>query len=337
MRCGHCQTQNRQGAQFCSNCGSAFALKCARCGHTAPSRARFCDFCGHPFSENDDGYTSPYPPLSTHTPKELADKILTARKTVEGERKLVSVLFIDVAGYTAMSELLDPEEVHRMMNQWFKILLDHIHTYEGIVTQFLGDGVMALFGVPIAHEDHAQRACHAALAIQKAMKNFSAVALADYRVKFAVRTGVNSGWVVVGSIGDDLRMEYAALGDTINLASRIQTMALPGSIVVSKHTYVLARDFFKFKPMGKVVVKGKAKPLETYVLVAASGAETRFAAAVARGGLTRFVGRNREISSLEKGFEETKSGTGRIISIVGEAGLGKSANPGSSRRPGVLR
>jgi class 3 adenylate cyclase len=165
-----------------------------------------------------------------YTPKFLADKILLTRSSIEGERKLVTVLFADVANYTSMSEKLDPEEVHQIMDGCFKILMDKIHMYEGTVNQFTGDGIMALFGAPVAHEDHAQRACHAALSIQKALETYRKNILNDYGVEFKMRVGINSGPVVVGSIGDDLRMDYTAIGDTTNLAARLESLAKPGTI-----------------------------------------------------------------------------------------------------------
>ncbi|MEE9421448.1 MAG: adenylate/guanylate cyclase domain-containing protein, partial [Desulfatiglandaceae bacterium] len=229
----------------------------------------------------------------------------------------------DVANYTAISEKLDPEEVHQIMDGCFKILMDEIHKFEGTINQFTGDGVMALFGAPVAHEDHAQRACHAALSIQKALGKYGEGLRDDHGIDFKMRIGLNSGNVVVGSIGDDLRMDYTAIGDTTNLASRMEGMAKPGQSMVSENTYTLIRDFFEFKPLGKVEVKGKKEALESYELIKPSEVETRIEAAALRG-LSKFIGRGREMEAIKEILEKARSGSGQVIGVVGEAGVGKS-------------
>jgi len=234
----------------------------------------------------------------------------------------VTVLFADVANYTSMSEKLDPEEVHQIMDGAFKILMDELHRFEGTINQFTGDGVMALFAAPLAHEDHAQRACHAALSIQKAMGGYGERTEKDCGIEFKMRIGLNSGPVIVGSIGDDLRMDYTAIGDTTNLASRMESMAKPGTILVSGDTHRLVRDFFEFDCLGKVEVKGK-EPQEVYELIKAGEVDTRIGVSVAKG-LTRFVGRRNPMATLMEGFDKVKSGSGQVVGIVGEAGVGKS-------------
>ena len=184
--------------------------------------------CGHSLERIPEAEPIDYSRPQTYTPKFLAEKILTSRSSIEGERKLVTVFFADVANFTALSERLDPEEVHQIMNGTFKILMENIHRFEGTINQFTGDGIMALFGAPVAHEDHAQRACHAALSIQNALQAYGADLKKKYGVDFLMRIGLNSGPVVVGSIGDDLRMDYTAIGNTTNLASRMETLASPG-------------------------------------------------------------------------------------------------------------
>jgi class 3 adenylate cyclase len=258
-----------------------------------------------------------------YTPKFLADKILLTRSSIEGERKLVTVLFADVANYTSMSEKLDPEEVHQIMDECFKILMDEIHMYEGTVNQFTGDGIMALFGAPVAHEDHAQRACHSALSIQKALEAYRKKILNDYGVEFKMRIGINSGPVVVGSIGDDLRMDYTAIGDTTNLAARLESLAKPGTILLSANTHKLTQNYFEFESIGDVKIKGKKEAQIAYNLTGAAKLETRIEAAVARG-LTKFVGRSNEIQTLKEAYEKAKSGSGQVVGVVGEAGVGKS-------------
>jgi class 3 adenylate cyclase len=264
-----------------------------------------------------------YSKPESYTPKSLADKILTTRGSVEGERKLVTVFFADVADYSSMSEKLNLEEVHQIVDGCFKILMDEVHKYEGTITQFTGDGAMALFGAPIAHEDHAQRACRSALDIQRAMEEYGEKIGKDYGLDFRLRIGLNSGSVIVGSIGDDLRMHYTAIGDTVNIASRMEGLAKPGSVLVSRDTHRLAVDFFHFEPLGRVAVKGKEEMQEAYELISPSGVETRFAASVVRG-LTRFIGRRNSMAALMEAYGKVRDGSGQVVGIVGEAGVGKS-------------
>jgi class 3 adenylate cyclase/tetratricopeptide (TPR) repeat protein len=323
MQCPKCQSENREEARFCDGCGTPLIEKCPNCGNELRPTARFCDKCGHALEQLELATPIDYSQPQSYTPKVLADKILDTRSSIEGERKLVTVLFADVANYTSMSEKLDPEEVHQIMDGCFKVLMDEIHRYEGTIDKFTGDGVMALFGVPVAHEDHAQRACYSALAIQRAIGEYGEKVNKECGVDFKMRVGINSGLVIVGSVGNDLRMDYTAIGDTTNLASRMETMAKPGAVLVSADTCKLSKDFFKFKQLGKVEVKGKEEPVEAYQLVEAGEVETRIEASVARG-LTKFVGRKKEIRTLKEAFEKAQSGSGQVVGIVGEAGVGKS-------------
>jgi len=199
--------------------------------------------------------------------------------------------------------------------------MDEIHKYEGTINQFTGDGVMALFGAPVAHEDHAQRACHAALTIQRAIERYGEDIKSKFGSEFKMRIGLNSGPVVVGSIGDDLRMDYTAIGDTTNLAARLESAASPGHVLVSRHTHRLAKDFFEFETPAKIEVKGKEEQQEAYKLLATSDVDTRFKASMAKG-LTRFVGRKKSMASLLEVYEKAKSGSGQVVGIVGEAGVG---------------
>ena len=241
MKCPKCQFENLEEMQFCVECGARLEINCSICGFGNSSTFKFCGKCGHDLRKPTEIPAIDYSEPQSYTPKFLADKILTTRSSIEGERKLVTVLFADVANYTSISEKLDPEEVHQMMDGCFKILMEEIHKYEGTINQFTGDGVMALFGAPVAHEDHAQRACHAALSIQKAIEDFGAKVHKDYGANFKMRIGLNSGPVIVGSIGDDLRMDYTAVGDTTNLASRIENMARPGTSLVGTLPFAFLR------------------------------------------------------------------------------------------------
>ena len=325
MKCPKCQFENAEDSLFCRECGSSLELEiiCPNCSATHPPGSKFCNKCGHDLIEPREPSPIDYSEPQSYTPKHLADKILADRSSIEGERKLVTVFFADVANYTAMSEKLDPEEVHQIMDGCFKILMDEIHKHEGTINQFTGDGVMALFGAPVAHEEHAQRACHAALAIREVMEPYGEKIKQDCGVEFKMRIGLNSGHVIVGSIGDDLRMDYTAVGDTTNLAARMESAAEPGSILVSKNTQRIARHYFEFETSDKLEVKGKVEPLEVFELIEPSEVETRFEASVAKG-LTRFVGRKDSMAAIMEPFERIQAGSGQLVGVVGEAGVGKT-------------
>jgi class 3 adenylate cyclase/tetratricopeptide (TPR) repeat protein len=323
MKCPKCHVENPEGKKFCRKCGTALPLACSHCGAVVSADDEFCGECGQSLAAPKTTPPLDYSHPNSYTPKFLAEKILTTRSSVEGERKLVTVLFADVANFTTISEKLDPEEIHEIMDACFKILMDEIHRYEGTINQFTGDGVMALFGAPLAHEDHAQRACHAALAIQNSLDRYSQKLKEDLSIDFKMRLGLNSGPVVVGAIGDDLRMDYTAIGDTINLASRMQSSAAPGTVLVSSHTHRLAKDFFAFSSLGPIPVKGKEEPQDAYVLLSPTEVKTRIGAS-AVAGLTPFVGRVKEMETLKEALDKARSGSGQVVGIVGEAGVGKS-------------
>ncbi|UCH23350.1 MAG: AAA family ATPase [Deltaproteobacteria bacterium] len=324
MICPNCQFDNREGAKFCKKCGGKLELSCPSCGHPYQVDSIFCDECGHNLKESQIAPRIDYTQPQSYTPKYLVDKILNTRRSIEGERKLVTVLFADVANYTTISEKLDPEEVHKIMDGCFKILMDEIHKYEGTINQFTGDGVMALFGAPVAHEDHAQRACYAALSIQKAIGGYYQKIEKAYGIDFDMRIGLNSGPVIVGSIGDDLRMDYTAVGDTTNLAARIQQAANPGEAWVSRETHNIIRNYFQDEFVGEIQLKGKTQPQPIYCLLSErSGVRTRFEANL-MCGVTELVGRRPEMESLRAAFKKAKSGEAQAVDVVGEAGVGKS-------------
>jgi len=321
MKCPKCQFENPEGAKFCNECGSRLEVACPECGKMNPPGSKVCGECGHNLVKSRETPPIDFNQPQSYTPKFLADKILTTRSSVEGERKLVTVLFADVVNYTAIVEKLDPEEVHQIMDGCFKILMDEIHKYQGTINQFTGDGVMALFGAPLAHEDHAQSACYAALSIQKALERYSEKLEVDYGLEFKMRMGLNSGHVVVGSIGDDLRMDYTAIGDTTNLAFRAQSMAGPGSILVCKNTYKKVSQYFEFEPLGAIDVKGKKEPLKVYEL---KDRIYRPHLSVARRIYSELVGREKELNKLELHVLKVINGEGSIVNIIGEPGIGKS-------------
>src|SRR5437867_10962785 len=325
MQCSRCQTQNRAGAQFCRQCGAGLSALCPRCNAAQEPGSRFCDACGADLAgtpASAPAVTSAPPAPAAYTPKHLAEKILTSRSALEGERKQVTVLFVDVSGFTSMSEGLDPEDVHRLMTRAFELMLGEVHRYEGTVNQFLGDGIMALFGAPIAHEDHAQRAVHAALGIGAALARYHEE-LGPRGITFRVRQGLNTGLVVVGSIGSDLRMDYTAMGDTTNVAARMQQGAESGHIVIGETTYRLVADYFDTPPLGELSVRGKAEPIRAWPVGAAREGRTRLEAGVQRG-LTPLVGRGRELEALEAALARTRAGHGQVVFVVGEPGIGKS-------------
>jgi class 3 adenylate cyclase/tetratricopeptide (TPR) repeat protein len=248
---------------------------------------------------------------------------LSSKSVLEGERKQVSVLFVDVVGSTALSEQLDPEDMHGLMNRAVELMLSEVHRYEGTVNHFLGDGIMALFGAPIAHEDHAQRAVHAALGIRQALKAYGGELKRHRGINFYVRQGINTGLVVVGSIGSDLRMDYTAIGDTTNVAARLQQSADPGHVVISDVTHRLTAGYFHTRPLGGLSLKGKTEPVQAWDVISARVARTRLEVGAERG-LTPFVGRERELRILADCFEKAKAGHGQVVFVVGEAGIGKS-------------
>jgi len=297
-------------------------MKCPKCQHDNRSEAKFCDQCAFPLQVRGKKPLIECSRPHSYTPKFLADKILTTRIAMEGERKRVTVLFADVANYTAMAEKLDPEQVHQVMDGCFKILMDEIHRFEGTINQFTGDGVMALFGAPLALENHAQSACRAALSIQTGLKKYSEELKNKNGFEFKMRIGLNSGPVIVGAIGDDLRMDYTAIGDTTNLAARMESLAKPGSILISPHTYKRVEKQFEFNDLGKFDIKGKENALEAYELIKEKIDRPRLG--LERQILSEMVGRDKELNKLELQINKAINGEGSVVNIIGEAGIGKS-------------
>jgi len=335
VKCPACRAETAADSKFCGECGVSLRVACPTCAHPNPAGQKFCSECGTALAAAPPASASPAPgrepqPVafreaapSTYTPKHLAEKILTSKGALEGERKRVTVMFSDVSGFTAMSERLDPEDVHGIMDRAFEVILTEVHRYEGTINQFLGDGVMALFGAPIAHEDHAHRALSAALAIQRELGPLADEVRRAHGVEFRMRMGINTGLVVIGAIGTDLRMDYTAVGDTTNLAARLLALARPGQIVVSRRTQHLRDGFFVFEDLGDHQVKGKAEPVRAYGLISEMTGRTRLEVSVERG-LTPLVGRERELRCLFETYRRAAEGRGAVALLVGEPGVGKS-------------
>jgi len=259
----------------------------------------------------------------TYTPKHLAEKILTSKSALEGERKQVTVLFADMKGSMELLADRDPEDARKILDPILEQMMEAVHRYEGTVNQVMGDGIMALFGAPLAHEDHAVRAGYAALRMQESVKKYAESIQRTEGIPIQIRVGMNSGEVVVRSIGSDLKMDYTAVGQTTHLAARMEQMAMPGSVLMTANTLSLTEGFVQVKALGPVNVKGLTEPVEVYEITGAGPVRSRLQAAAARG-LTRFVGRDTEVEQLRKALELAGAGHGQVVGVVGEPGVGKS-------------
>ena len=329
MQCPRCNTENREGAKFCVECGARLVLVCSECEAKLPSRARFCDACGAQVSPppakvgEEPDMPAIAQALRRLVPKEFAERLLATRGQVSKERRVVTILFSDVKGSTAMAEDLDPEEVMEIMDGAFDVLIEPIYRYEGTLARLMGDAVLAFFGAPIAHEDDPERACRAALEIVEGAKAYAAK-LEDERgiTGFNVRVGINTGLVVVGEVGSDLRVEYTAMGDAVNLAARMESAAEPGTVLVTEDTHKLIAPLFETEALGAIEVKGKAEPVPVYRVLAPKGVPTKLRGIA--GLESPLVGREAEVGALQGALERLQAGVGDIVTIVGEAGIGKS-------------
>ncbi|WP_233859232.1 adenylate/guanylate cyclase domain-containing protein [Paraburkholderia sp. HD33-4] len=348
MRCTSCGFENPTDANFCEECGAALTPVCPACGRASTSTARFCAGCGAPMTVASvrglAQSVSASVPIQ-YTPRHLVERILAEQATMEargssfGERKTITALFADMAGSTALIRDLDPEEAQRLIDPVIALMMEAVHHYEGYVAKSLGDGILALFGAPLAHEDHAQRAVYAALRMQEAMRHHSDRVRLEFGIALQIRVGIHTGEVVVRSIRkDDLHTDYDPVGHTVHIASRMESTATPATTLVSESTHKLTEGYFVFKALGTTRVKGLQDPLLVYEVVGPGPLRTRLQVAVHRG-LASFVGRVSELAQLESAWGRVQAGHGQIVGVVGEAGVGKSrlflefkvrAQPGSA-------
>jgi class 3 adenylate cyclase/tetratricopeptide (TPR) repeat protein/DNA-binding IscR family transcriptional regulator len=321
MRCPACGFENARGIKFCGECGASLKTWCSSCGFENAPAIKFCGECGKPLVEATK--PAPRPDPRSYTPRHLAEKILTSRSALEGERKQVTVLFVDVKGSMDLAEQVDPEKWHRVLDRFFTILSDGVHRFEGTVNQYTGDGIMALFGAPIAHEDHARRACYAALQLRDELRRYADELRRTAALNFSVRMGLNSGEVVVGKIGDDLRMDYTAQGHTVGLAARMEQLAEAGRAYLTAETARLVSGFFRLRDLGSFELKGVSVPVQVYDLEGVGALHTPIEVSRARG-FSRFVGREDETTTLEAALARAIGGNAQVVGIVGEPGVGKS-------------
>jgi class 3 adenylate cyclase/tetratricopeptide (TPR) repeat protein len=320
VTCPQCQAENPSGTRFCGQCAAPLAAVCPACGASNPAGNKFCGQCAASLNRPaQPRFAAP----ESYTPKHLAERILTSKAALEGERKQVTVLFADLKGSMELLADGDPEEARRILDPVLERMMEAVHHYEGTVNQMLGDGIMALFGAPVAHEDHAARACYAAVRMQQRINLYADEMQRAGRTPVQIRVGLNSGEVVVRSIGSDLHMDYTAVGQTTHLAARMEQMAKPGSTLVTADTVRLAEGYVQVRPLGAVSVKGLESPSPVFELTGIVPARSRLQASAARG-LTRFVGRDSELQQLEHALERAAAGRGQVVAVVGEAGVGKS-------------
>ncbi len=321
MTCPRCQQENPAEAHFCMKCGTGLTLPCAKCNTELPTGAGFCFACGQPVAaaRGRQRFTSP----DAYTPRHLAEKILTSKSALEGERKQVTVLFADLKGSMELLADRDPEEAGKLLDPVLERMMEAVHRYEGTVNQVMGDGIMALFGAPVAHEDHAVRGCYAALDMQAAIHRYAEEVRRAHGVKVQIRVGLNSGEVVVRAIGSDLHMDYTAVGQTTHLAARMEQLADPGTILLTADTLRLAEGYIEVRSLGPVPVKGLDAPIDVYEVTGAGPLRSRLRATAVRG-LTQFVGREGELEQLRQALARAAAGHGQVVAIVGEPGVGKS-------------
>jgi class 3 adenylate cyclase/tetratricopeptide (TPR) repeat protein len=320
MKCPRCQQENRPGRKFCSECGASLALSCPSCGFSNEPGEKFCGGCGTSLlTPSTPRFAAP----ESYTPKHLAERIINSKAALEGERKQVTVLFADLKGSMELLADRDPEEARKILDPVLELMMEAVHRCEGTVNQVMGDGIMALFGAPIGHEDHAVRACYAAMRMQEMVKRYAEDTRRAHGVNVQIRVGLNSGEVVVRAVGSDLHMDYTAVGQTTHLAARMEQLANPGCILLTESTLYLVEGLIAVKTLGPVPVRGLADAVEVYEVTGVGSARTRLQAGVRRG-FTPFVGRDVEMEQLGRALQLASEDHGQVVAVVGEAGVGKS-------------
>ena len=322
MKCPKCSTENPVTQKFCGQCGAKLEKACPKCGTCNPPEYRFCGECGNDLSlpseplPKDLSFDEKLDKIQRYLPQGLTEKILSQRNKIEGERRYVTVMFCDMEGFTSIVERLGPEEAYSIMDEIYETLIHKVHDYEGTVNEMTGDGVMALFGAPIALEDAPERAVRSSLAIHREMTKFNdQKKVADQILPIRMRIGIHCGPVVVGTLGNSLRVEFKAVGDTVNLASRMEGLAEPGTTYVTDEIFSRTEGLFRFEALGEKEIKGKEKPVKIYQVIAPSAKRTRFDISAERG-LTPFVGRQRELELLLDAFKRATAGSGQAMSIL---------------------
>jgi len=325
MKCRQCAFENPEGIKFCGECGNKLEILCQECNSLNPLQFKYCGECGHKLAilqektSKDLSFDEKLTKIQKYLPKGLTDKILSQRERIEGEHKQVTVMFCDLVGYSPIADKLGAEKTYQLMDEIYELLIHEVHRYEGTVNELTGDGILALFGAPITLEDAPLRATRSALSIQREISRVAN----NEDIPLQMRIGIHTGMVVVGTLGNDLRVDFKAVGETVNTAARLEQLAQPSSVLISDSTYRLIEGFFRFEALGERVVKGKSKPLSVYRVLGSGKSRSRFEARAERG-VTQLVGREREIDILWDCFERVKGGKGQAISIVSEAGMGKS-------------
>jgi class 3 adenylate cyclase/tetratricopeptide (TPR) repeat protein len=320
MRCPQCQHENPAGMKFCGECAASLASVCAACGTPNPAESKFCGQCAAPLRTAS---TAKLAAPDSYTPKHLVEKILTSKSALEGERKTVTVMFADLKGSMELLADRDPEEAREFLDLVLERMMEAVHRYEGTVNQVMGDGIMALFGAPLAQEDHAVRACYSALRMQDAVARYAEELRRRHGADVQIRVGLNSGEVVVRSIRSDLHMDYTAVGQTTHLAARMEHLARPGTTLITETTLRAAEGYVQVKSLGPTPIKGMTEAVPVYEIIGAGSARTRLQASIAYGP-TRFVGRDAEVDQLRQALEQAAAGRGQVVAVMGEPGVGKS-------------
>jgi len=317
MRCAKCGSDNREGRRFCAKCAAPLAHLCPKCGASNEPGEDFCGECAAPLGQPQAVSSK----RSSASPVRIAET--PAPENLDGERKTVTALFADIKGSTALMEELDPEAAHAIIEPVLRLMIEAVHRYEGYVARSTGDGIFALFGAPVAHEDHPQRALYAALRLQEELKRYAARLREAGELPIEARVGVNTGEVVAYTVETDGKVEYRLVGHTANLASRMEALAPTGSITISEDTRRLVEGYFQLKALGPTKIQGLSEPVNVYEVTGLGPLRTRLQRAAGRG-LTKFVGREREMETLKHTAGQARSGHGQIVAAMAEPGVGKS-------------